>query len=78
MRDFLSVSLICIFIFIYASFVIGGIIWGFMVVGQQGVFGSIAVSFLAPVSFIMVTFLHSLAIHHWWGMLGPIILGSKR
>jgi len=31
-----------------------------------------------PMSFIIVPFLHSLAIHHWGGMLVPILLGSKR
>lgn len=78
MKDFLSLSLICVSIFIYVAFVMGCIIWGFMVVSQQGIFGSIIVSFMAPMSFIIVPFLHSLAIHHWGGVLAPLLLGSNR
>ena len=78
MKGFLSLSLICVVIFIYVAFVVGCIIWGFMVLSQQGIIGPIIVAFLAPMSFIIVPFLHSLAIHHWGGMLVPILLGSKR
>ncbi len=78
MKGFFSLILICIGIFLYVSFVIGGIIWCFVIMSQQGIIGPIIVAFLAPMSFIIIPFLHSLAIDHWGGMLGPLLLGNNR